>query len=107
MIAALAHAARVFDRPEWLKAAATAFDFVLQRMEKDGRLAHSYRAGQAKVQGTAGDYANMIWAALRLLQATNDPAYLAAAERWCATLDSTSGSPTPAATPSPPTTRPT
>ena len=29
----------------------------------------------------------MIWAALRLYQATNDPAYLAAAERWCATLD--------------------
>ncbi len=87
MIAALAHAARVFDQPDWLKAATTAFNFVLQRMEKDGRLLHSYRAGQAKVQGTAGDYANMIWAALRLYQATNDPATLAAAERWCATLD--------------------
>ena len=87
MIAALAHAARVFDRPDWLKAATTAFDFVCQRMETDGRLAHSYRAGQAKVQGTASDYANMIWAALRLYQATNEPAHLAAAERWCATLD--------------------
>ena len=87
MIAALAHAARVFDRPDWLKAAATAFHFVVEHMETDGRLAHSYRAGQAKVQGTAGDYANMIWGALRLYQATNDPAYLAAAERWCATLD--------------------
>ncbi len=62
MIAALAHAARLFDRPEWLRAAAAAFDFVLQRMEKDGRLLHSWRAGQAKVQGTASDYANMIWA---------------------------------------------
>jgi uncharacterized protein YyaL (SSP411 family) len=39
------------------------------------------------VQGVASDYANMIWAALRLLQATNDPIFLAAAERWCATLD--------------------
>ena len=39
------------------------------------------------MQGTASDYANMIWAALRLLQATNEPAFLAAAERWCATLD--------------------
>ena len=87
MIAALAHAARVFDRPDWLQAATTAFAFVRQRMERDGRLAHSYRAGQAKVQGTASDYANMIWAALRLYQATNDPAHLAAAERWCATLD--------------------
>ena len=87
MIAALADAARVFERPDWLKAAATAFDFVLRHMEKDGRLVHSWRAGQAKVQGTAGDYANMIWAALRLLQASNEPAFLAAAERWCATLD--------------------
>ena len=87
MIAALAHAARVFDRPEWLTAAATAFGFVAERMERDGRLVHSYRAGQAKAPGTASDYANMIWAALRLLQATNEAAFLAAAERWCATLD--------------------
>ena len=87
MIAALAHAARVFDRPEWLKAAATAFDFVLKHMEREGRLTHSWRAGQGKVQGNAGDYTNMIWAALRLLQATNEPAFLFAAERWCATLD--------------------
>jgi len=87
MIAALTHAARVFNRPEWLKAAAAAFGFVVQRMEKDGRLAHSWRAGQLKAPGTAGDYANMIWAALRLLQATGEPALLIAAERWCATLD--------------------
>ena len=87
MIAALAHAARLFDRPEWLQAAAAAFDFVLHRMEEDGRLFHCWRAGQAKVQGTASDYANMIWAALRLLQATNEPAFLAAAKRWYTVLD--------------------
>jgi uncharacterized protein len=87
MIAALAHAARVLERPDWLKAAADAFRFVVERMETGGRLAHAYRSGQAKVQGTAGDYANMIWAALRLYQASNDPTTLAAAERWCATLD--------------------
>jgi uncharacterized protein YyaL (SSP411 family) len=77
----------VFERPDWLDAATTAFRFVVERMETNGRLAHAYRAGQAKVQGTAGDYANMIWAALRLYQAGNDPTTLAAAERWCATLD--------------------
>jgi uncharacterized protein len=87
MIAGLAHAARLLDRPEWLTAAATAFNFVLQRMENDGRLAHSYRDGRAKVPGTASDYANMIWAAIRLLEATNEGAFLVAAERWCATLD--------------------
>ncbi|HJU31400.1 MAG TPA: thioredoxin domain-containing protein [Hyphomicrobiaceae bacterium] len=87
MIAGLVHAARVFDRPEWLAAAARAFSFIVETMEKDGRLAHSWRAGRLKAAGTASDYANMIWAALRLLQATNEPAFLTAAERWCATLD--------------------
>jgi uncharacterized protein YyaL (SSP411 family) len=87
MIAALVHAAHVFDRPDWLAAAKTAFAFVTDRMEKDGRLIHSYRAGQAKAPATASDYANMIWGALRLHQATNEPTYLAAAERWVAVLD--------------------
>ena len=41
MIAALAHAARVFERPEWLELAKSAFHFVCTRMEKDGRLIHS------------------------------------------------------------------
>ena len=67
--------------------AKTAFAFVTSRMEKDGRLIHSYRAGQAKAPATASDYANMIWGALRLHQATNERAYLAAAERWAAVLD--------------------
>jgi hypothetical protein len=87
MIAALTHAARVFEQPDWLAAAATAFRFVTERMEKEGRLIHSYRAGQGKAPATASDYANMIWGALRLYQATNEETYLAAAERWCATLD--------------------
>jgi uncharacterized protein YyaL (SSP411 family) len=87
MIAALVHAAKVLDRPEWLTAAARAFQFVLQAMEEGGRLLHCYRAGQAKAQATANDYANMIWAALRLFQATNESAFLTAAERWCATLE--------------------
>jgi uncharacterized protein len=87
MIAALTHAARVFDRPDWLAAAETAFGFVQQRMQEGGRLIHSYRAGQAKAPATASDYANMIWGALRLHQATNTPSYLEAAERWCSVLD--------------------
>jgi len=85
--AALVHAARLFDRPDWLAAAETAFAFILARMDRDGRLAHSYRAGEAKVAGMASDYADMIWGALRLHQATGEAAHLAAAERWCATLD--------------------
>jgi hypothetical protein len=87
MIAALAHAAQVFEKPEWLALAKTAFAFVTSRMERDGRLIHSWRAGQAKAPATASDYANLIWGALRLYQATSEPAYLAAGERWVAVLD--------------------
>jgi uncharacterized protein YyaL (SSP411 family) len=86
-IAALAHAARVFERREWLELAKGAFHFVLTRMEEDGRLKHSYRDGRSRAPATASDYANMIWAALRLFEATNEQAFLVAAERWCTTLD--------------------
>jgi uncharacterized protein len=87
MIAALVHAARLLDRSDWLTAAARAFHFVLQNLEENGRLIHCYRAGQGRAQATASDYANMIWAALRLFEATNEHAFLVAAERWCAALD--------------------
>ena len=87
MIAALAHAARVFDRPEWLRLAETAYAFITESMIEDGRLRHAYRNGQAKAPATAADYANMIWAALRLYQAQNDPAYLRDAEGFAEILD--------------------
>jgi uncharacterized protein len=87
MIAALAQAARVLERPEWLELAKTAFDFVQTRMEKDGRLIHSYRDGRATAPATASDYANLIRAALRLHLATGDADYLGVAERWLAVVD--------------------
>ncbi len=87
MIAALAQAARVLDRPEWLALAKAAFQFVLTRMENGGRLIHSYRNGRANAPATASDYANMIRAALRLYLATGDADYLGVAERWVAVVD--------------------
>jgi uncharacterized protein len=87
MIAALAQAARVFQRPDWLELAKTAFQFVLTRMERDGRLTHSYRDSRAGAPATAGDYANMIRAALRLYLVTGDADYLGVAERWLAVVD--------------------
>jgi hypothetical protein len=87
MIAALAHAARVFGRPEWLERAGAAFAFVTGRMQKEGRLIHSRRGRELRAPATASDYASMTWAALRLHQATNDVAYLESAERWAAVLD--------------------
>ena len=87
MIAALTRAAMVFDRPEWLALARRAFDFVATRMVENGRLRHAYRDGRAKAPATASDYANMIWGALRLHEATNDARYFEQARAWTDVLD--------------------
>lgn len=99
MIAALARAGRVFGRDDYVVMAKRAFDAVVSNQMDDetGRLKHSYREGQAKAAGTASDYANMIWAALRLheaaafdhLGAENDSheTFLPQARRWQAVLD--------------------
>jgi uncharacterized protein len=87
MIAALGRASVVFQKPEWLKLAQTAFAFVVGHMQSPaGRLWHSARNGVAKAPATASDYANMIWGALRLYQATSETTYLDQATRWSETL---------------------
>ena len=89
MIAALARAAMVFEEPRWLELAKHAYHFVGTCMidEKDGRLRHAYRGGQAKAPATASDYANMIWASLRLHEATGRPNYFTQAQVWADLLD--------------------
>ena len=87
MIAALANAADVFVRADWLEAAERAFDFVSTRMTVNGRLLHAYRAGEAKAPATANDYANMIKAALALASVTGRPDYLVRAREWVDVLD--------------------
>ena len=88
MIAALARASIVFEKPEWLQLATQAFAFVSKEMSAPGnRLWHSARGGAAKAPASASDYANMIWGALRLYQASGDAKYLEHAELWTATLD--------------------
>ncbi len=88
MVAAIARASQVFEEPQWLERAKTAFAFVVERMLVDGRLRHSYRDGRQGAAATAGDYANMTWAALRLFEATENTDYLAQAEKWTDTLHS-------------------
>jgi len=87
MIAALARAAEIFNEPQWLALAERAFDFVASRMVADGRLLHAYRDGRAKAPATASDYANMIWAALRLHESTAADRYFEQATGWTDVLD--------------------
>ena len=88
MIAALARAAPVFTKPDWLAAAKTAFAFVVEQMsDRTGRLMHSWRRGRLKHPATLDDYANMADAALALYEATGAESYLTQAEAWIAVLD--------------------
>ena len=82
MIAALSRASQVFDEPQWLERAKTAFACIVEKMTVDGRLRHSYRDGRLGAAATANDYANMTWAALRLFEATNNADYLDQAISW-------------------------
>ena len=88
MIAALAKAGSVFDRPDWIDLASAAFDFVRDRMMRpDGRLSHAWREGKAAHPATVDDYANLSRASLALLEATGDDRFLQAAGQWLAVLD--------------------
>ncbi len=87
MIAALVKAGEAFERPEWINLATSVYEFIKTRMLTDGRLMHSYRAGQAKTPGVATDYANMIAAAIALQQATGDEGFVADATLWARIMD--------------------
>ncbi len=97
MIAALAHAAVIFDEPEWITLAARAYDFIataMQFTDAQGhkRLAHGWRAGVLVAPGLALDYAAMAGAALALHEVRNlGPAlsrdYLADAIGWAGALE--------------------
>jgi uncharacterized protein YyaL (SSP411 family) len=88
MIAALAAAGVSFGRPDWLRLAARAFAFIETHMTgHDGRLRHTWRAGEARHPASVDDYANLCRAALALHEATSDSAYLTRAREWVAVLD--------------------
>lgn len=81
-IAALAKAGTVFEQPTWLDVARRAFHFVCTHMQRDGRLLHSWRAGQLKHRANLDDYANMARAALALYEIDGDPTLLDQAVLW-------------------------
>jgi uncharacterized protein len=88
MIAAMANAGIVFERPRWIELARGAFDFILRKMAgANGRVLHSSRAGRAQHPASVDDYANLCRAALALHEATGDLDFLARACDWVKTLD--------------------
>jgi uncharacterized protein YyaL (SSP411 family) len=88
MIAAMANAGIVFERPAWIGQARGAFDFIRRHMvEPDQRLLHSWRAGRVRHPASIDDYANLCRAALALYEATGDGNLLTQARDWVRILD--------------------
>ncbi|MFX1294717.1 MAG: thioredoxin domain-containing protein [Promethearchaeota archaeon] len=77
MIAALAKAARVFNKPQYSEAAHQAAKFIFERMfRSDGRLLHRYRDAQAAILANLDDYVFLIWGLLELYETTFNVNYL-------------------------------
>src|SRR5262249_39842224 len=85
-VAALARAATVFGRPDWLARAEAAQDFVLaERSAPDGRVQHAWRLGRVTAAGLLDDQAAMARASLALYEATGMERRLADAVRLAET----------------------
>lgn len=82
MIRALAKAGVILQKPEYVQAAEKAANFILTEMRDDqGRLLHSYAAGQAKLNAYLDDYAYLNEGLLALHLATGDDKWANAARR--------------------------
>ncbi|PLS77305.1 MAG: thioredoxin domain-containing protein [Chloroflexi bacterium] len=79
MLAAMADAGRVLDRQDYLESAQHNAEFVLTAMRVNGRLRHSYKDGQAKVEAFLSDYALYAEGLLTLYRATFELRWLQAA----------------------------
>ncbi len=76
MIAALAKGSVILNEPALAGEAATAANFILTALRKDGTLLHRFKDGEAVITGNLDDYAFMTWGLLELYEATFDPEFL-------------------------------
>jgi uncharacterized protein len=80
MIAALAEAGAVLDRPDYLAAATACADFVWTKLrDADGRLLRSWKDGEAKLNAYLEDHAYLVEALLTLYEAGFDTRWFDAA----------------------------
>jgi uncharacterized protein YyaL (SSP411 family) len=69
MIEGMAHAARVFERGDWLASARGAMDFIRRTMWNGGRLLATAKDGRAHLDAYLDDHAFLLAALLELMQA--------------------------------------
>ena len=85
-IRGMAHAGRVFGRPDWIESARRALGFIRNHMWKDGRLLATAKDGRAHLSAYLDDYAFLVAALLELLQAGFTAADLEFAEQLAEVL---------------------
>jgi uncharacterized protein YyaL (SSP411 family) len=69
MVEGMAHAARVFQRADWLASARHAMDFLRATMWRNGRLLATAKDGRAHLDAYLDDHAFLLAALLELMQA--------------------------------------
>ncbi len=82
MLAALAEAGRMLERPDYIEVATRNAEFILTTLRQDGRLFRTWKAepGQAKLMGYLEDYAFYADGLLALYQTTFEPRWFQAAQ---------------------------
>ena len=77
MIAALAKAGQVFNRPDYTEAADKTVRFILTTMRNSqGGLLHRFREGDVAIKGFVDDYAFLTWGLIELYESTFKVEYL-------------------------------
>jgi uncharacterized protein YyaL (SSP411 family) len=85
MIAALAEAGAVLERPDYMQAAVECTEFVLRDLrDGDGRLLRTWKDGRARLAAYLEDHAFLLEALIVLYEASGDPRWYAEA---CALAD--------------------
>ncbi|MGB7070156.1 MAG: thioredoxin domain-containing protein [Pyrinomonadaceae bacterium] len=81
MLAAFAEASVILKNEEYLTIAKNSAKFMMNELQKNGRLLRSWKDGQAKLDGYLEDYANFVDGLTELYQVSGDTLYLKEAKR--------------------------
>ena len=86
MLAAFAEAGAVLDNEEYIAIAKGNADFLLENLQKDGRLLRTWKDGRAKLNAYIEDYANLADGLVELFQVSGEARYLTEAQRLADTM---------------------
>ncbi len=72
MLVGFADAAAILDREDYRQVARSNAQFLLSRLQKEGLLLRTYKAGEAKLNAYLEDYSNLIHGLISLYEATGE-----------------------------------